>query len=129
MPKKKKVAMVLVVVVVMVPLVAAGALAANKIIQCTAVPCHGSGNYNKILERIGDGKRDKIIPKGGTDLILANKYTKDKDVVWGSKGRDKIKVNDGDRRDRARGGMGKDDWCIVDSRSEAGSGCDKVSVR
>jgi hypothetical protein len=125
----RKLAMVLVLVVVMVPLVGAVAFAADKIIQCKAVPCHGSGNYNKILERIGNGKRDKIIPKGGTDLILANKYTKDRDVVWGSKGRDKIKVNDGDRRDTASGGMGKDDWCIVDSRSEAGTGCDKVSVR
>jgi hypothetical protein len=126
---KKKIAIVLALVVVMVPLVGAAAFAADQLIQCNTLPCYGSGNNDKILERIGNGKADKILPGGGHDLILANKYTRDIDVVKSSKGWDKIKVNDNDRLDKANGGKGRHDWCIVDVRSEAGRGCDKVSVR
>ncbi|HET9966053.1 MAG TPA: hypothetical protein VFQ10_11710 [Rubrobacter sp.] len=66
--------------------------------------------------------------EGGHDLILANGYTNDRDIVKGGSGYDKIKVNDGDRWDTASGGAGGD-WCIVDSISEAGTGCSRVSVR
>ena len=125
----RKLTMVVAVVVVMVPLVGAAALAADQLILCKIKPCYGAGNDDKIFERIGNGKNDKILPRGGHDLILANKYTRDVDVVKGGKGGDKIKVNDGDIRDEAAGGKGRHDWCIVDSRSEVGRGCNKVSVR
>ena len=125
----RKSMMVVALVVVLVPLVAAAAFAADQLIQCQSIPCYGSGNDDKILERKGNGKPDKILPGGGHDLILANKYTNDIDVVKSSKGWDKIKVNDGDTNDTASGGRGAHDWCIVDSRSEAGRGCDKVTVR
>jgi hypothetical protein len=125
----RKLTMVLTLVVVMVPLVGAAAFAADQLIQCNEIPCRAAGNDDKILERIGNGKADKIYPGGGYDLILANKYTRDVDVVKSSKGWDKIKVNDNDRLDTANGGKGKHDWCIVDARSEAGSGCNKVTVR
>jgi hypothetical protein len=124
-----KLTMVIALVVVMVPLVGAAALAADQLIQCKEVPCYGSRNDDKILERIGNGKTDKILPRGGHDLILANKYTNDIDVIRSSKGWDKIKVNDNDRLDHAGGGKGTHDWCFVDARKEAGSGCDKVTVR
>jgi len=51
--------------------------------------------------------------------------------IWGcegGRGYDKIKVNDGDRHDTASGGSGGD-WCIVEARSEAGTGCSRVTVR
>jgi hypothetical protein len=125
----RKLTMVIALVVVMVPLVGAAALAADQLIQCKAVPCYGSGNDDLILERIGNGKSDKILPRGGHDLIRANKYTNDIDVVRSSKGWDKIKVNDNDGLDHAGGGKGAQDWCIVDARKEAGSGCEKVTIR
>jgi hypothetical protein len=125
----RKLTMVIALVVVMVPLVGAAALAADQLIQCKEVPCYGSGNDDKILERIGNGKTDKILPRGGHDVILANNYTNDIDVIKSSKGWDKIKVNDNDRLDHAGGGKGKQDWCFVDAKKEAGSGCEKVSVR
>ena len=53
---------------VMVPLVGAAALAADQLIQCKSIPCYGSGNEDKILERIGNGKSDKIIVRGGHDV-------------------------------------------------------------
>ena len=125
----RKLTMVALVVVVMVPVLGAAALAADQIIQCKSIPCYGSGNDDKILERIGNGKADKIYPGGGHDLILANKYTNDIDVVKSSRGWDKIKVNDNDTLDTANAGKGRHDWCIVDARSEVGKGCDKVTVR
>jgi hypothetical protein len=125
----RKLAMVLTLVVVLVPLVGAAALAAGQIIQCRSVPCNGAGDNNKILDRIGNGKQDLILPRGGNDLILATKYNQDIDVVRGGKGWDKIKVNDGDISDTAGDGRGRNDWCFVDSRSEVGMGCDKVTIR
>src|SRR5918997_1642585 len=79
----RKTMLALALVVVLVPLFAAVALAAEgQLIQCNKVlPCVGSKGDDKILERIGDGKRDQIIPKAGDDLVLANKYTNDEDVV------------------------------------------------
>jgi hypothetical protein len=124
----RKLMMVVALVVVMVPLVGAAALAADQLIQCKAAPCYGSGNDDKILERKGNGVFDKIIMRGGHDVVLANGYTNDTDIVKGGTGFDKIKVNDNDRHDTASGGKGGD-WCIVDSRSEVGGGCSRVTVR
>jgi hypothetical protein len=86
--------------------VAAAAFAADQLIQCKAAPCYGSSNDDKILERKGN----------------------DRDVVKGGTGYDKINVADGDRFDTASGGKAGD-WCIVDSRSEVGTGCTRVTVR
>ena len=126
----RKLMLVLALVVVMVPLLGAAALAADQLIQCRSIPCYGSGNDDLILERIGNGKSDKIIPRGGHDLIRASKYGNDIDVAKGSPGGyDKIRVDDGDFADLAGGGRGGHDWCIVDARGELGSGCEKVTVR
>ena len=79
----RKLMMVVALVVVLVPLVAVASLAApGQLIQCRNVlPCTGGSGDDKMLERIGDGKHDVIVPRGGNDLVLANKYTADKDVV------------------------------------------------
>ena len=125
----RKLMIVVALVAVMVPLGAVAAFAHDQLIQCRAIPCYGSGNDDKILERIGNGKSDKIIARGGHDAILANKYGNDIDIVRSGRGMDKINVRDGDPKDRIRAGKGAHDWCIVDARSELGSGCDKVTVR
>jgi hypothetical protein len=124
----RKLMMLGTLVVMLVPLVAAAAFAADQLINCKSAPCYGSRNHDKIYERPRNGVFDKIIMRGGHDLILANGYTNDRDIVKGGSGYDKIKVNDGDRWDTASGGAGGD-WCIVDSISEAGTGCSRVSVR
>ena len=124
----RKLRLVLALVVVMVPLLGAAALAADQLIQCKSIPCYGSGNDDKILERIGNGKDDKIYAKGGHDLILANKYTNDQDIIRAGSGSfDKINVRDGDPRDRIRAGAGAHDWCIVDANSELAAGCERVN--
>jgi hypothetical protein len=124
----RKLMLVVALAVVLVPLLAAVALADGQLIRCKSSPCYGEGNKNRILERVGNGVPDKIIAAGGYDLILANKYTNDTDVVKSGKGRDKINVADDDTLDTASGGKGGD-ICIVDAKKEAGTSCAKVEVR
>src|SRR5215212_9215236 len=125
----RKLMMVLGLAVVLVPLFAAVALAAEgQLIQCTSVPCYGGSGDDKMLERIGNGKDDVIVPRGGDDLVLANKYTNDTDVVRGGGGFDRINVADGDKLDTANGGTGRD-ICIVDARKDAGTSCVSVQVQ
>ena len=123
----RKLTMVLALAVMLVPLFAAVALAEGQVIQCKTVPCYGSKGGDRIMERIGNGKDDVIVPKGGDDLVLANKYTSDTDVVRRGGGDDKINVADGDKLDTANGGKGRD-ICIVDARKEAGTSCARVQV-
>jgi hypothetical protein len=125
----RKLMLVLALALVLVPLFAAAALAQGQLIQCTNVlPCYEGKGEDKLLERIGDGKNDRIVPLGGDDLILANKYTSDTDVVGGGGGFDRIDVADGDKLDTANGGKGKD-ICIVDAKREAGTSCVSVQVQ
>lgn len=100
----------------------------NQQIQCTGVPCYATGKSDLIFERIGVGKRDRILLRGGDDEVRANTYGADKDVIKGTSGYDKIYVNDEDFLDKVYGGKGRDK-CIVDSRSEVVRGCSRVIVR
>jgi hypothetical protein len=113
-----------------VPLAAAAALAAEgQLIQCrSSEPCYGGNGDDKIFERIGNRKDDVIVPRGGGDRVLANKYTNDTDVVRRGGGSDRINVADGDTLDTANGGKGRD-LCIVDSRKEVGTSCFRFEVR
>ena len=112
-----------------VPLAAAAALAAEgQLIQCRSVSCYGGNGDDKIFERIGNRKDDVIVPRGGGDRVLANKYTNDTDVVRRGGGSDRINVADGDTLDTANGGKGRD-LCIVDSRKEVGTSCFRFEVR
>ena len=124
---RKKIAMMVALAVLLVPLGAAAAFAADQIIQCRTSPCYGSGNSDLIYERIGQ-KPDDIVMRGGDDRVLANAYGRDTDVVRGGSGFDKINVADGDTRDRAGAGSGRN-WCIVDSRAELTAGCTKVTIQ
>jgi hypothetical protein len=125
---RRKIAMMASLVVVLA-LVGAGAVwAQDQIIRCHASPCYGSGNDDLIYERPANGLNDEIIMRGGNDRVLAGKYTNDFDVTRGGRGFDRINVADGDRKDTASGGPGRD-LCIVDSRAEVGRGCAEVRFR
>jgi hypothetical protein len=125
----RKLVVVSAVTMVFLALGAGVALADDARIQCKSVPCYASGDNDLVLERKGNGKQDEIILRGGNDLVRANRYTDDKDVVEGGLGNDRIYVDDGDNRDTANAGQGRSDVCYVDARSEAGQGCGKVIVR
>jgi gamma-glutamyl phosphate reductase len=125
----RKLVVLSVVAMVFLALGTGVALADDARIQCKSVPCYASGDDDLVLERMGNGKQDEIIVRGGNDLVRANRYTDDKDVVEGGLGDDRIYVDDGDKLDTANAGQGRSDVCYVDARSEAGQGCGKVIVR
>ena len=127
----RKLMMVLGLVVVLVPLfAAAAALAAQgQLIQCrSSVPCYGGGGDDKLLERIGNRKDDVIVPRGGNDRVLANKYTNDTDVVRGGGGSDGSTWRTATLSTRPTGAQRRD-LCIVDSRKEVGTSCFSFEVR
>src|SRR5918994_2919606 len=114
----RKLVVLSVVAMMFLALGAGVALADDARIQCRSVPCYASGDDDLVLERKGYGKHDEIILRGGNDLVRANRYTDDKDVVEGGLGNDRIYVDDGDKRDTANAGLGRSDVCYVDARSE-----------
>jgi Ca2+-binding RTX toxin-like protein len=140
---KKKVAMVAAIVAVLLVLGASAVFADsgttsedgvsviasnNQIVQCVKAPCHATGFDDLVYERVGNGKRDKILLSGGDDQVRADTYHRDRDIIKGGSGFDLIYVDDGDTKDKISGGKG-DDKCFVDARSEVGGGCSRVIVR
>ncbi len=77
----------------------------------------------KYSERPGP---DNINGGGGRDVIRADRYGNDRDVVNGGSGNDVIYVEDDDVRDKVNGGAGTD-RCYVDSlREVVGTTCESV---
>ena len=71
------------------------------------VPFYGTNNDDVLYERIGT-KHDRIYGQEGEDVIDANTFNFDRDVLNGGDQGDKLLVNDGDGRDVVRGGKGRD---------------------
>ncbi len=110
--------MVLGVVMVMLVVAAGVAVAVEK--TCDNIPCRGSDNDDELHEREGNNTRDRILGLDGNDLIDANNYTSDRDVLEGGPRSDRLLTNDNDRADAARGGRGND-RCIIDRGDNASS--------
>jgi hypothetical protein len=104
---------------------AAAALAVNK--QCTNLPCFGTDGDDTLIERAGDTINDRIYSKPGNDLVRAEIFGSDTDILFGGKGRDRLNVDDGDKRDDVYGERGTD-RCYVDARVEVDRGCDHLFV-
>jgi len=127
---RTKIAMMIAIVVVLVALVGSGTALAQVIggvIQCQDIPCVATGDHQVLLERVGDGVRDKMIAQGGHDHLNARNYTNDRDVAKGGDGHDLLMVNDGDAMDGAIGGSGLD-TCVVDAAIEAADTCESVTI-
>jgi len=126
----RKIAMLVGVVALITVLFASVALAVDK--QCINRPCYGTDGNDRLLERSGDGVGDTIYGLAGRDVIRADAYTNDTDLLHGNGGNDRLNANDGtnvmdDTLDTVYGGKGFD-ICIVDARSEVGGGCEDVRV-
>jgi Ca2+-binding RTX toxin-like protein len=105
--------------------VAAGvALAVTK--TCKNVPCRGTDNDDVLYERVGNGDRDRIYGLKGNDDMSAALYSNDKDRLFGGRHGDRIVVNDGDGRDLAAGGRGRD-TCLIDAGDQTRS-CERINV-
>jgi hypothetical protein len=130
--RKSTIAMVLSLAVVLVALMLGSGTALAQVIgepiQCELIPCVATDDHQVLLERVGDGVRDKMIAQGGHDRLDARAYTNDRDVAKGSGDHDLLRVNDGDAMDGAIGGPGFD-TCVVDASIEAADTCDTVVYR
>ena len=112
----RRTGMLVAMVAVMVALFATAAYAAT---------IEGNNNPNALFETRGD---DLIRGFGGGDVIDANNFGGDEDILRGGSGNDRLLANDGDSMDLVFGGSGFD-ICVVDDRSEIGGGCEKIRVR
>jgi hypothetical protein len=108
--------MLVAMVAVMVALFATAAYAAT---------IEGDDNANALFETRGD---DQLFGFGGGDVLDANNYGGDTDVLRGGFGDDHLLANDGETRDTVFGGSGYD-VCVVNAPSEIGGGCERVRVR
>jgi hypothetical protein len=122
----RKIAMLAGLVTLMTVLFAPVALAMAH--QCAGRPCTGTNSANTLYERPGNGTPDAIYGRGGRDILRADPYTRDRDRLYGNRGKDRLNAHDGDTRDSVSGGPGFD-VCIVDSRGEIGGSCEAVRVR
>ena len=116
---------------VLLAFVAAGvAVAANQFNEkdCgpNALPCNGTDGDDLIHERQGTVK-DRIFGFEGHDVLDANNFNFERDVLHGGDNGDKLLTNDGDGRDVARGGAGRD-VCYVD-QGDRTVNCNVVRVR
>jgi hypothetical protein len=130
---KKTAMMVAMAAAVLVTLVVGGggtalAQTIGGVIQCQGTPCVATGDHQVLLERVGDGVRDRMIAQGGHDHLDARSYTDDRDVAKGGGDHDLLRVNDGDAMDGAIGGPGYD-VCVVDAAIEAADTCENVIYR
>ena len=121
----RKLAMLVGVVALMTMLFASAAFGFAH--RCAGSPCTGTNSANMLDERYGNGVPDTISGRGGRDVLRADFYTRDTDLLYGGSANDRLNVNDGDTRDSVSGGGGFD-ICIVDSRGELSGGCQDVQV-
>ena len=112
----RRIAMVLGLAMVFAMLAAGVAVAADRFneINCENrdLPCNGTNRDDLMHERQGTVK-DVIYGKDGQDVLDANNFNFDRDRLYGGARGDKILANDGDGRDVAKGGKGRD-ICYVD---------------
>jgi hypothetical protein len=106
----RRVTLMVVVMAVMVSLFAAVAYAAT---------IEGTNEGEELFE---SNLNDTIFGRGGADIIDAGgtfgEPNGDRDVVYGNRGNDDIRVDDGDARDTVNGGNGSDDRCLGDPGDE-----------
>ena len=123
----RRVVMVLSLGMLLAFVMAGAALAAERfnVKNCgpNALPCVGTNGDDLIHERQGTVK-DRIYGLDGHDILDANNFGSDRDVLYGGAQGDKLLANDGDGRDVVRGGGGRD-RCFVDNGDRT-VGCNVV---
>jgi hypothetical protein len=101
----RRIALVLGLVMLFVMVATGVAVAVTK--TCNSVPCTGTNDNDVLHERHGT-VHDRILGMAGHDILDANNYFNDRDVLKGGNGRDKLLANDRDGSDVLRGGKGRD---------------------
>src|SRR3712207_4329302 len=118
-------ALMVLAVTLMVAFAASG-VAWAVVKTCDARNCRGTERADLLYERPGGGLRDHISGLRRGDVVDANTFGQDRDVLEGNRGGDRLLANDGDDNDTVRGGPGRD-VCYVDV-ADAATGCEDLRV-
>jgi hypothetical protein len=90
-------------------------------------PCRGTDQDDVITERQGNSVRDKIFGLEGRDVIRAQVFRNDNDILNSDQDNDRVRADDGDSRDAIDCGEGKNDVAIVDEGDAVNfSNCEDV---
>ena len=108
---------------ILLVLVAAGLAVAVTKTCGRDLPCEGTDNDDVLYERIG-ANQDNIIGFEGHDVIDANTFGPDRDVLRGRAGRDRLLTNDTDGLDIAAGGRDRDVSYV--SQGDAARNCEVI---
>jgi hypothetical protein len=89
-------------------------VASAAVIRCDTLFCFGTNSSDTMYERVGNGLNDNIYGLRGGDVVNADRYTNDRDRLYGGRGNDRLNTNDNDGRDLINCGKGKNDKAILD---------------
>jgi Ca2+-binding RTX toxin-like protein len=106
-------------------LVLVAGVAVARTFQCNNIPCTGTNNDDIIDERQGS-LRDEISGLDGRDVIRAQQFGNDNDVLDGDQRADKIRANDNDNRDTVDCGAGNDRAVVDPGDAVNFSNCERV---
>ena len=95
-----------------------------KVRQCDSTPCNGTDGSDLMYERQGQVK-DRIFGFDAKDRLVASTFNNDRDRLYGGRGNDVIFTNDGDSRDLADGGRGRN-RCVAD-RGDQVRNCRRIN--
>src|SRR5215211_2508991 len=97
----RRIALVLGLAMLLAMVAAGVAVAVTKTCGDT-LPCEGTNDDDVLYERIGPNKHDRIFGFDGHDVIDANTFNADRDVLLGGNQGDKLLTNDTDGRQGQR---------------------------
>ena len=125
----RRIVLVGLVAALMVAVFASAALA--RTFTCTDRPCYGTDDRDNINERPAFGVADKIYGLKRPDFINAAISPGDRDLVFGGRGNDTLRTDDGfpelvDNRDEVDGGRGTD-TCYI-NRGDRHRSCEVLFI-
>lgn len=106
-------------------LVLVAGVAVARSFQCSDIPCNGTNKDDVITERQGS-MRDEISGFDGRDVIRAQKFGDDNDVLDSDRRGDRVRSDDGDSRDSIDCGSGRDTAIVDEGDSVNFSNCEDV---
>jgi hypothetical protein len=110
-------------------LVLVAGVAMARTFQCGKFeyPCEGTNQDDVITERQGNSVRDDISSLAGRDIIRAQVFRNDNDILNSDQDNDRVRADDGDSRDAIDCGEGENDVAIVDEGDAVNfSNCEDV---
>jgi Ca2+-binding RTX toxin-like protein len=106
-------------------LVLVAGVAVARTFQCTDIPCNGTNDDDIITERQGS-LRDEISGRDGRDVIRAQEFGNDNDILNGDQRGDRLRSDDNDDRDAVDCGSGNDTAIVDEGDAVNFSNCEDV---